>query len=152
MNRGSAAAAAADCDSSASDCERDAAEEARIDELMRRRGWSRVPTKKQREAQCFKTRAFLALCCIAYIATTCACVAIARYDPTSDTSVDPGPSLRTNSTNVDLNAADGDGGGGAGGGLDVTSKPMVALPKARRHHRRPERRARKQQSWPAGED
>ena len=133
MNRGSAAAAAADCDSSASDCERDAAEEARIDELMRRRGWSRVPTKKQREAQCFKTRAFLTLCCIACVATTCACVTIAMHDPTPD-AVDAGTSMRANSSEM---------------GLNTTSKPQDGLPKgkARRHlRRRHGRRVHKQHS------
>ena len=64
----------------------DAAEEARIAELMRKRGWQRVPTQKEREAQCFKTRAFLAICCIALIAIICACVAIALYEPSEVTN------------------------------------------------------------------
>ena len=88
MNRSASSLASGPTASESEFWERDddAAEEARIAELMRKRGWQRVPTQKERDAQCFKTRAFLAICCIALIAIICACVAIALYDPTEVTN------------------------------------------------------------------
>jgi hypothetical protein len=88
MNRSASSLASGPTDNESEFWERDddAAEEARIAELMRKRGWKRVPTQKEREAQCFKTRAFLAICCIALIAIICACVAIALYEPSEVTN------------------------------------------------------------------
>ena len=41
-----------------------AEEDARIDELLRRKGWSKVPTAEQRAAQCARTKSFCRLCII----------------------------------------------------------------------------------------
>ena len=110
-------------------------EEARIEELMKRRGWQRVPTQKQRDAQCFKTRAFLFLCCVACAAMLCTCVAVAasRYSEDVEHTTDAAARDTVNTSSAVQNGSSAEGDAMAGRIHRIRRRHHRL---SQRHHRR----------------